>query len=376
MRNNRALKETLNIFIDLMIGFAIFFAGITALKYIVLFFYRYTKIELFNIIIEFSYSYRIFINGILVCILLLLIVYLIYRRNKKLYTYLEELEKNESEIESLSKIVSHMPKENFQKEIDIECFSGDIKGLSININNLVKDLKNITLEEKKAQKTKNDLITNVSHDLRTPLTSIIGYLNLIEEDKYKDEVELRYYTDSAYKKAKRLRVLIDDLFELTKYQNDGIALSFQNVDFIEMVWQLISDFQFELEKENLKINTNFCKEKIFLKCDPMKLSRALENLISNSIKYGKNGKHIDIEVKNLGKSASFSIKNYGTQISEFELEHIFDRFYRVDKARNSEVSGSGLGLCITKSIIELHKGNIKAKSVCGVVEFEVILPLV
>ncbi|WP_194189772.1 sensor histidine kinase [Clostridium chrysemydis] len=375
MRNNRALKETATIFFYVLVSAAIFYAIATGLKYVVLFFYQYTRINIFNNVMDIVYSYRFVVTIIQGIIYFSILFYLIYIRNKKVYNHLEKLESNEKELQKLINEVSKMQSDNFEEAIEVNDFDGDIKGLSKNINDLVKDLKNITLEEKKAQKTKNDLITNVSHDLRTPLTSIIGYLNLIEEDKYKDEVELRYYTDSAYKKAKKLKLLIDDLFELTKYQNDGIYLNLQTVDFIEMVWQLISDFQFELEDKGLKINADFCEEKVFVKCDPLKLSRAFENIISNSIKYSKSKSTIDIKIFTSKDNLIFSIKNYGEEISEFDLEHIFDRFFRVDKARNSEINGSGLGLCITKSIIDLHNGKISARSNNGVIEFEVILNL-
>lgn len=375
MRNNRALKETATIFFYALISAAIFFAISTGLKYIILFFYQYTKIDIFNRIIAISISYSFIITIFQGILYLSILFYLIYIRNKGLCNKLEKLENTKEELKRLIDEVSNMKSDDLKGEIKVNEFTLEIKGLSQNINDLVKDLKNITFEEKKAQKTKNDLITNVSHDLRTPLTSIIGYLNLIEEDKYKDEVELRYYTNSAYKKAKKLKLLIDDLFELTKYQNDGIYLNLQTVDFIEMIWQLISDFQFELESKSLKINTDFCEEKIFIKCDPLKLSRAFENLLSNSIKYSEMKSVIDIKISASEENAIFSIKNHGEQISELDLEHIFDRFFRVDKARNSEINGSGLGLCITKSIIDLHNGKISARSNRGIIEFEVILNL-
>ena len=252
----------------------------------------------------------------------------------------------------------------------------DIAKLAGNINGIVEKLKEITLEEKKAQKTKNDLITNVSHDLRTPLTSIIGYLNLIETDEYRDEVQLRHYTCIAYEKAKRLNVLINDLFELTKMQNGVVVLRTSKVNLVELLGQIVSDFQYQIKCNEMESRVRFSDDKLVVNGDSDKLVRAFENLITNSIKYGKEGYYIDIVTKKIGNFALVQVINYGEEILEEDIKYIFDRFYRVDKSRNSEEGGSGLGLSITKNIIELHKGTISALSDSEKTVFEIKLPII
>ena len=278
---------------------------------------------------------------------------------------------------SLSEIVQSlelMSKGDLDRVISVES-NGDIGQVAKNINDIIKKLKNITIEERNAQQTKTDLITNVSHDLRTPLTSIIGYLNLIEDGKYKDEVELMYYIDIAYKKSLDLKVLINDLFDLTKLQNKTQAINKQHLDLLELIKQLTSQLSIQFKECNMEYRMDFKVDKLMINADPIMLVRAFENLITNAMKYGKDGRYIDIVVNNIEDKVVIQFINYGEQIPIVDLPHIFDRFYRVEKSRNSFEGGSGLGLAITKNIIETHGGEISASSDSSNTIFEVKLPL-
>ena len=271
--------------------------------------------------------------------------------------------------------VEEMSKGNLDKKIEVQS-RGDINQVAKNINNIVEQLKNITVEERKAQQTKTDLITNVSHDLRTPLTSIIGYLNLIEEGKYKDEVELMYYIDIAYEKSLNLNVLINDLFELTKMQNRTVKFNKIDLNLVELIGQLVSQFEIQFRQENMKCRIDFSMEKLMIKADPIKLVRAFENLITNAMRYGKDGYYVDIKMFIEDEMAVVQVINYGEAIPLVDLPHIFDRFYRVEKSRNTVEGGSGLGLAITKSIIESHDGAIEASSDNNKTTFEVKIPYI
>ena len=270
--------------------------------------------------------------------------------------------------------VEIMAKGNLDQRIDIKS-DGEVKDVANNINSIVTQLKNITTEERKAQRTKTDLITNVSHDLRTPLTSIIGYLNLIEEDKYKDEVELRYYVNIAYEKAQDLKELINDLFELTKMQNHTLEFDKSDINLIELISQIMYHLEYQFKDADMEYRLGFCSEEVIINADPLKLVRAFENLIINAIKYGKDGRYVDIKIKRNKNMAIIQIINYGEQIPVVDLPHIFDRFYRVEKSRNRNDGGSGLGLAITKNIIESHNGSIVATSDNENTVFEVKIPL-
>ncbi|MBK1811405.1 HAMP domain-containing histidine kinase [Clostridium sp. YIM B02505] len=283
-----------------------------------------------------------------------------YRKTKSLVAIINETET--------------MANGDLDRSIEVKS-NGDIKSLVENINNISRQLKNITVEERRAQQTKTDLITNVSHDLRTPLTSIIGYLEIIDRDQYKDEVELRYYTNIAYEKAKNLNVLINDLFELTKMQNNTITLNKSDINLVELLGQVVAYFEYQFKNANMKSRVNFSEDKLTVNADAGKLVRAFENLLSNAIKYGQDGRYVDITTKVKENMAIVQVINYGQSISTIDLPYIFDRFYRVEKSRNSKIAGSGLGLAITKNIIELHQGSISAYSDDERTIFEVKLPI-
>ena len=301
------------------------------------------------------------IYGIVFIVIALLIYYLLtYKKYKNMLLLAESVE--------------IMAKGNLDKRIEVKS-KGEVKEVANNINKIVEQLKNITTEERKAQQTKTDLITNVSHDLRTPLTSIIGYLSLIEEDKYKDEVELRYYTNIAYEKAQNLKELINDLFELTKMQNHTLKFDKAEINLIELISQIMYHLEYQFKDADMEYRLGFCSEDVIINADPLKLVRAFENLIINAIKYGQDGRYIDIKIKRNKNMAIVQIINYGEQIPVVDLPHIFDRFYRVEKSRNRNDGGSGLGLAITKNIIESHNGSIVATSDKDNTVFEVKIPL-
>ena len=271
--------------------------------------------------------------------------------------------------------VEEMSKGNLDKKIELKS-RGDIDQVAQNINSIVEQLKDITVEERKAQQTKTDLITNVSHDLRTPLTSVIGYLNLIEEGRYKDEVELMYYVDIAYEKSLNLNILINDLFEFTKMQNRVVNFNKVELNLVELIGQLISQFEIQFRQENMSCRIDFSVDKLILNADPIKLVRAFENLITNAMRYGKDGHYVDIKVFTEDEMAVVQVINYGEPIPVLDLPHIFDRFYRVEKSRNTFQGGSGLGLAITKNIIEAHDGSICAISNNESTIFEVKIPYI
>ena len=276
----------------------------------------------------------------------------------------------------LAKIVNatnQMAAGDLDKVIEIDC-KGDTKKLGDNINIISSLLKDVTIQERKAQQTKADLITNVSHDLRTPLTSIKGYLGLINGDNYRDEVQLRYYVDIAYEKSKELEVLINDLFELTKVQNNSITLDKIDIDLVELLNQIIFQFGYQFESEKIKERSFFSEDKLIISADPNKLVRAFQNLINNGIKYG-TGEFLDIYAYKKNDYAVVDVISYGNPIPAVELPYIFDKFYRVDKSRNKNDGGSGLGLAITKSIVSLHGGIITAQSDGEKTIFKVMLPL-
>ena len=273
----------------------------------------------------------------------------------------------------ITNAIDLVAKEKSNEKLTIEA-KNTLGETAKNMNIIIERLNN-SVDERIAEQSKNELITNVSHDLRTPLTSIIGYLGVIEEDRYRDEVQLRYYVNIAYEKSKRLNLLINDLFELTRMGNGGVKISKNPINIVELLNQLIVQFRFQLENTNMEERLFFSEDKLIVLGDGDKLVRAFENLISNGITYGKHSKYIDIVTSKEDNTAVIKVINYGDPIPVLDLPHIFERFYRVEKSRSEETGGSGLGLAITKNIIQLHSGKIAAYSDEEKTTFEVKLPL-
>ncbi|WP_422660005.1 sensor histidine kinase [Paenibacillus sp. EC2-1] len=229
------------------------------------------------------------------------------------------------------------------------------------INQMSRQLSHSIQEERNAEKTKNDLITGVSHDLRTPLTSILGFLEVIEEDRYQDEVELRYYVNIAYEKSLALKKLIDDLFEYTRI-NNGLPLEMGELDMVDFIGQLTEEFVPSFEKAGMECVMTAAERPLKIMADGDQLVRAYENLMTNALRYGRSGKVVDIVVRKDHDQVVVSFTNYGDPIPERDLPFIFDRFYRVESSRSKETGGTGLGLAITKSIIETQGGEISVRS--------------
>lgn len=261
---------------------------------------------------------------------------------------------------------------NFDSRLPVR--GGDELGaLADNINKMTAQLKLSIEEERRAERTKAELVTNVSHDLRTPLTSIIGYLGLIEEDRYRDEVELRHYAQIAYEKSMRLKTMIDDLFEFTR-TSGGMGLRLSPINLTQMLGQLAAQFRLQFEQAEMECLLSLPNHPIFVDADGDKLVRVFENLIVNAIQYGKDGRQVDIAVWS-DSEAVVEIANHGEPLPASIIPLLFERFYRGEHSRSRNTGGSGLGLAIAKNIVELHNGVISAASDQGRTSFTVRLPL-
>lgn len=252
--------------------------------------------------------------------------------------------------------------------------SDELGVLADRINRMTEQLNRSLEEERRAERAKTELVTNVSHDLRTPLTSIVGYLGLIEQDRYRDEVELRHYTGIAYEKSLRLQGLINDLFEYTR-TSGGMKLRLTRLNLIEMLGQLAVQFRLQFEQAGVEGVTLFAEKELTVMADGDKLVRVFENLIANAVQYGKDGGRVEIKARREGTEAVAEIVNYGEPLPASAIPLLFDRFYRLEQSRSRHTGGSGLGLAIAKNIVELHNGSISATSGESGTSFEVRLPI-
>lgn len=263
---------------------------------------------------------------------------------------------------------------NYDHRIPFE-LSGDLSKVVSSINGLVDSTVAAIEDEREIEKSKDELITNVSHDIRTPLTSIIGYLGLIEDGQYQSEEDLLKYTHTAYTKAKQMKSLVEDLFEYTKIRQPSVPVNMVQFDMIQLIEQLAIDFELDAQKKGITIETTSKEKMLLMDGDTEKLVRVFNNLITNAFKYGKGATKIIIDVEKVSTEAVIVVKNNGAKIPKYALDSLFERFYRVEESRNKETGGTGLGLAITQSIVALHGGYIYAKSNDRWTSFIIHLPL-
>ena len=243
------------------------------------------------------------------------------------------------------------------------------------INSLVDSTVNSINEERAIEKSKDELITNVSHDIRTPLTSIIGYLGLLKTGISSKEDQQKY-VDIAYTKAEQMKSLADDLFEYTTLKSTSTKLNLNELHIYSMLEQVAAGFELEAEKKGIDIEIEARPKNLTIQADAEKLVRVYNNLISNAFKYGTGATKIKLVANLVNKSeVELRVENNGEPIPVSAQKKIFDRFYRVETSRNTKTGGTGLGLSITKSVVDLHHGTIRCQSDENWTSFIIRLPL-
>ncbi|MBT2579303.1 HAMP domain-containing histidine kinase [Bacillus sp. ISL-8] len=279
-----------------------------------------------------------------------------------------------NQIEAMAEGVREFSKGNLQYKIK-QAGQDEIGLLTSNINQMAEKLLANIEKEKQIEKQKSELITNVSHDLRTPLTSIMGYLRLLGDAKYENKEQHDEYIKIAFSKSEQLKMLIEDLFEYTKLTDENMTLDSQEVCMNELLDQLIEELVPQAEEHNLSFVKEFQEDRIYAVVDSEKMVRVFENLLINAIKYSIDKAEIRVLLQREEQHIKISIANHSEEFTKKELENLFERFYKKDHSRSRAVEGSGLGLAIAKSIVELHKGEIRAEYENGVIQFIILLPI-
>ncbi|GAB6513550.1 HAMP domain-containing sensor histidine kinase [Bacillus cereus] len=244
----------------------------------------------------------------------------------------------------------------------------ELTQLAQNINYMSKELENTFEQERQLERTKNELITNVSHDLRTPLTSIIGYIDLLKRGQYNSNIQLQEYLETTYSKSQRLKYLIDELFEYTRLSGIDAKLNLNEVDLSGLLEQIVGEYIPIFEKESLIVQRSIAEETIPIFIDVEKMVRVYENLFMNAIKYSMKPSELSICLELIGNKAILKVSNKVERPPVSDPNKLFERFFRGDKARKGD-QGNGLGLAISKRIVELHHGNIHAEYKDGWMSF-------
>ncbi|MDY8166637.1 HAMP domain-containing sensor histidine kinase, partial [Bacillus thuringiensis] len=250
----------------------------------------------------------------------------------------------------------------------------ELTQLAKNINYMSKELENTFEQERRLERTKNELITNVSHDLRTPLTSIIGYLDLLKRGQYNNNTQLQEYLETTYSKSQRLKYLIDELFEYTRLSGIDAKLNLNEVDLSGLLEQIVGEYIPIFEKESLIVQKSITQEIIPIFIDAEKMVRVYENLFMNAIKYSMKPSQLFICLELMDNKAILKVSNKVERPPVSDPNKLFERFFRGDKARKNN-QGNGLGLAISKRIVELHDGNIHAEYEDGWMSFIVEHPI-
>ena len=314
----------------------------------------YNFINLFNSISNTS-------GFLILCIIFWMMgaVFLIYRLLKKVFYYINTISLASNDL--------------MNKEIEYIELPPELEEIEKHMNHLKRESEKNERLAKENEQRKNDLIVYLAHDLKTPLTSMIGYLSLLDEIKDMPKKQQEKYIKIALNKSYRLEELINELFDITRFNSEKIILEKEDINLNMMLEQIIDDFYPMLQENNKEIKFH-SDEAVTLNADSDKLARVFANLIKNAILYSTD-KDIQIDVKKENDCIITVISNKGKNIPKEKLKRIFEKFYRVDSSRTTSTGGSGLGLAIAKEIVKLHGGDISATSDDEYTKFYVTLPI-
>lgn len=267
------------------------------------------------------------------------------------------------DIETIAHAVKQISEGDLSTRLELEG-EGELTDIAENLNRMEEDIQELIDKERTSEQSKTDLITNVAHDLRTPLTSILGYLELLRKNQKLSLEMQQKYLDIAYNKSVRLQKLIEELFGFTKLSYGKINMNVTKVDIVELLAQLLEESYPNFQKNGLSYDFVSNRKSQIIEADGDLLARLFDNLIGNAIKYGKEGKRVRVSLRADREIVTIKIVNYGYVIPENELPLIFDRFYRTDHSRTnaSGPGGTGLGLAIVKNITDMHHGTVSVSS--------------
>ena len=241
-------------------------------------------------------------------------------------------------------------------KIDIAGLSEEQKDIAENINSIGEGLDRALEKSIKSERLKTDLITNVSHDIKTPLTSIINYVELLKQENFQDP-KIQRYIEILEAKSQRLKTLTVDVVEASKVSSGNITLEFMNINFVEMIQQTSGEFEEKFKARNLTEVLTLPEEEVIIRVDGRRMWRVLENIYNNAAKYAMEGTRVYADLKVVDGKAVFSLKNISQQPLNISADELTERFIRGDISRSTE--GSGLGLSIAKTLTEMQGGKFE-----------------
>ena len=250
--------------------------------------------------------------------------------------------------------------------------SDELEKISASINKMSQELNEKRRRERELEAQRSELITNVSHDLRSPLTSIIGYVRLLKENGCKDEQKFSEYIEVTDRRLQGLKKLVDELFELTKLDSPDFTMNFEAGDVTGLVKQFGFEMGMILGQQGFTLECDIDDEPFEMQLDHERLARVMNNLFANAAKYAEPNTAVRLSSKVSGSGINICLSNRIADGRQVDTTSMFDRFYKDDRSR-SDTSGAGLGLAIAKRIVELHGGSISAAADSGMITFTVTL---
>ncbi|HHY2677815.1 sensor histidine kinase [Bacillus toyonensis] len=238
-----------------------------------------------------------------------------------------------------------------------------LHNIVFSINQLIAELEKVRIEAKRYEKSRKQLLSSISHDIRTPLTSIIGYIDALKDGVAASEIEKQEYLKILYMKSNNLKHLVDEIFNMAKLDANEFPLKEEELDFSEVTREVLIDFLPELSKHNIELQVLIPESTCPIIADHLSLMRIIGNLIKNAIYYGKDGKTIGIELLETNTEYELLIWDKGPGIPKHDLQNIFERMYRSEHSRTSSFGSSGLGLSISKALVERNGGHIWVESI-------------
>lgn len=297
--------------------------------------------------------------AIIVVVALVVIVVLLIHGVKKNFDYLFELVQASEEL--------------YQDTDEIITLSPELKEIEAQMNHVKLDVRRNRTAAREAEQRKNDLVVYLAHDLKTPLTSVIGYLTLLEEERQISPELQEKYLGIARDKAERLEDLINEFFEITRFNLTTLSLEKSKINLGRMIEQIVYEFAPMFREKEITCTQNVPTD-LMCYMDAEKMERVFDNLLRNAVNYSYEGSTINLSVEDKEGSIYIVVQNEGNTIPEEKLSRIFEQFFRLDSSRASRNGGAGLGLAIAKEIVELHGGTIEAKSEDEKIWFMVELP--
>lgn len=314
--------------------------------------YMRTNNEIFYIIFRILSDYQIFFHySTILIILILSFNWIISAR-----------------VDDISRLVRKYI--SLEENVEVIELPRQLQSLQNELIQINQDIKLWKQVAKEAEHKKDELVVYLAHDIRTPLASTLGYLSLLEEEENLTTIQRQRFIEIALSKAERIQSLVDELFEITRYNVSQNELHKVKIDLKILILQLIEELYPEIEAKQVSVETSFRGSSLIFG-DQQKIGRLFENILVNAIRYSPSHEKILITTEETESTIELKFKNLGIEIEEHELERLFDKFYRGDTSRQTSSGGSGLGLAIAKNIVASHQGTIVAKqehhSICFII---------